>query len=162
MQSLGFTEMGSISMRCVPAVVWLLLTGSAVVFGESPDAHPNIIFILADDLGAHDPHCFGSTFHETPNIDALAARGVKFTQAYAASPLCSPTRSSILAGIYPARSGITTPSCHELRVNLEIFTLFVTFKSEDKLFLRRRASRWILAWFGIVSNNRDSNMKKSP
>ncbi|MGB8170141.1 MAG: sulfatase [Chthoniobacteraceae bacterium] len=80
---------------------------------------PNVLFILADDLGAHDPHCFGSTYHETPNIDALAARGVKFTQAYAASPLCSPTRSSILAGVYPARSGITTPSCHELRVNLE-------------------------------------------
>ena len=80
---------------------------------------PNILFILCDDLGAHDPHCFGSTYHETPNIDALAARGVKLTQAYAASPLCSPTRSSILAGVYPARSGITTPSCHEQRVNLE-------------------------------------------
>lgn len=82
-------------------------------------AKPNIVFILADDLGAHDPHCFGSSFHETPNIDKLAARGVKLTQAYAASPLCSPTRSSIMAGIYPARSGITTPSCHEMRVNLE-------------------------------------------
>ncbi len=84
-----------------------------------PPARPNVVFILCDDLGAHDVGCFGSTFHETPNIDRLAARGVKFTQAYAASPLCSPTRSSILAGIYPARSGITTPSCHELRVNLE-------------------------------------------
>ena len=88
-------------------------------FAADTQRKPNILFILADDLGAHDPHCFGSTYHETPNIDALAARGVKFTQAYAASPLCSPTRSSILAGVYPARSGITTPSCHELRVNLE-------------------------------------------
>ena len=80
---------------------------------------PNILFILADDLGAHDPHCFGSTYHETPNIDALASRGVKFTQAYAASPLCSPTRSSILAGVYPARSGITSPVCHLPQIQLE-------------------------------------------
>ena len=94
----------------------MLLSASTLLFAETK---PNIVFILADDLGAHDPHCFGSTFHETPNIDRLAARGVKMMQAYAASPLCSPTRSSILAGIYPARSGITTPSCHEVRVNLE-------------------------------------------
>ena len=80
---------------------------------------PNILFILADDLGAHDVGCFGSTYHETPNIDRLAARGVKFTQAYAASPLCSPTRSSILAGLYPARTGITAPVCHLPEVKLE-------------------------------------------
>lgn len=96
-----------------------LLIASAFALSAHAETKPNIVFILADDLGAHDPHCFGSTYHETPNIDLLAARGVKMTQAYAASPLCSPTRSSILAGIYPARSGITTPSCHEVRVNLE-------------------------------------------
>ena len=73
---------------------------------------PNVIFILADDLGAHDLGCFGSTFYETPNIDRLAKRGTRFTQAYAASPLCSPTRSSILVGQYPARIGITAPVCH--------------------------------------------------
>jgi arylsulfatase A-like enzyme len=80
---------------------------------------PNIVFILADDLGAHDPGCFGSTFHETPNIDRLATRGVRFTQAYAANPLCSPTRSSILTGLYPARTGITAPVCHLPQVQLE-------------------------------------------
>ncbi len=73
---------------------------------------PNVVFILADDLGAHDLGCFGSTFYETPNIDRLAKRGTRFTQAYAASPLCSPTRSSILVGQYPARTGITAPVCH--------------------------------------------------
>lgn len=98
-------------MRILPCILAL---GSSLYA-----AQPNVLFILADDLGAHDVGCFGSTFHETPNIDRLATRGVKLTQAYAASPLCSPTRSSILAGIYPARSGITTPSCHEMRVNLE-------------------------------------------
>lgn len=80
---------------------------------------PNVVFILADDLGAHDVGCFGSTFYETPNIDRLATRGVKFTQAYAANPLCSPTRSSILTGLYPARTGITAPACHMPQVQLE-------------------------------------------
>jgi len=83
---------------------------------------PNVIFILADDLGAHDLGCFGSTFLETPNIDRLATRGTRFTQAYAASPLCSPTRSSILVGQYPARTGITAPACHikEIYLNKEL------------------------------------------
>ena len=85
----------------------------------APPQQPNIVFILADDLGWRDVGCFGSTFHETPNIDRLATRGVKLTQAYAASPLCSPTRSSIMTGLYPARIGITTPSCHEPQVQLE-------------------------------------------
>ncbi|MFM8261814.1 MAG: sulfatase-like hydrolase/transferase [Pirellula sp.] len=73
---------------------------------------PNVILILADDLGAHDLGCFGSTYHQTPNIDRLASRGVRLTHAYSASPLCSPTRSSILVGQHPARTGITAPACH--------------------------------------------------
>ena len=100
----------------------LLATTAAVmalVSNIHAAARPNIVFILADDLGAHDVGCFGSTYHETPNIDRLAGRGMKFTQAYAASPLCSPTRSSILAGLYPARTGITAPSCHEPQIRLE-------------------------------------------
>ncbi len=83
------------------------------------NARPNVIFILCDDLGWRDVGCFGSTFHETPSIDRLASRGVRFTQAYAASPLCSPTRSSILTGLYPARIGITSPACHLPQVQLE-------------------------------------------
>jgi arylsulfatase A-like enzyme len=80
---------------------------------------PNVLFILADDLGAHDLGCFGSRFYETPNLDRLASRGTRFTQAYAASPLCSPTRSSILVGQYPARTGITVPACHVQQIQLE-------------------------------------------
>ncbi len=75
-------------------------------------ARPNVVFILADDLGWPDLGCYGSTFYETPHIDRLAQRGVRFTQAYAASPLCSPTRASILTGLHPARIGITLPNCH--------------------------------------------------
>jgi arylsulfatase A-like enzyme len=68
---------------------------------------PNIIFILVDDLGWSDLGCYGSEFHETPNIDRLAGDGMKFSDAYAACPVCSPTRASIMTGKYPARLGIT-------------------------------------------------------
>jgi uncharacterized sulfatase len=68
---------------------------------------PNIVFILIDDMGWPDVACYGHKFHETPNIDRLARQGMKFTDAYAACPVCSPTRASIMAGQYPARVGIT-------------------------------------------------------
>jgi len=68
---------------------------------------PNIVFILADDLGWADLGCYGSTFHETPNLDRLATDGARFTDAYAASPVCSPTRASLLSGKYPSTVGVT-------------------------------------------------------
>lgn len=68
---------------------------------------PNIVFILVDDMGWPDTGCYGNTFHETPNIDRLASQGMRFTDAYAACPVCSPTRASILSGQYPARVGVT-------------------------------------------------------
>lgn len=80
---------------------------------------PNIVLILADDLGGHDIGCYGSKFHKTPHLDALAKRGLKLSNAYSASPLCSPTRSSILTGLHPARIGITAPACHLPQVQLK-------------------------------------------
>jgi len=68
---------------------------------------PNFVFILMDDLGWMDVSCYGSKFYETPNIDRLASQGMKFTSAYAACPVCSPTRASILTGKYPARLQLT-------------------------------------------------------
>jgi arylsulfatase A len=70
-------------------------------------APPNVIFVLVDDLGWADLSCQGSKFYATPNIDRLAAQGVRFTQAYAAAAVCSPTRAAILTGRSPARTGIT-------------------------------------------------------
>ncbi len=74
------------------------------ITNTSEKTNPNIILILADDLGWSDLGYTGSTFYETPNIDALAASGMIFTDAYAASPVCSPTRSSIMTGKAPART----------------------------------------------------------
>ena len=68
---------------------------------------PNIVFMLVDDLGWGDFGCYGSTFHETPNIDALCREGMKFTQAYAGGPVCSPSRAAIMTGQSPARIHIT-------------------------------------------------------
>lgn len=68
---------------------------------------PNILFILIDDLGWSDLGCYGHPYQETPHIDRLAAEGLRFTDFYAASPVCSSTRASIESGQYPARTGIT-------------------------------------------------------
>ncbi len=68
---------------------------------------PSFVFFLIDDLGWRDLGCYGSTFYETPHIDRLAGEGMRFTNAYAACPVCSPTRASIMTGKYPARLGIT-------------------------------------------------------
>ena len=68
---------------------------------------PNILFILIDDMGWTDLSCCGSEYYETPNIDSLCAEGMRFTDGYAACPVCSPTRASLLTGKYPATVGIT-------------------------------------------------------
>lgn len=68
---------------------------------------PNFVFILMDDMGWVDLGCQGSSFYETPNLDKLREKGVRFTDAYASCPVCSPTRASIMTGRYPARVGVT-------------------------------------------------------
>jgi len=73
---------------------------------QAPDK-PNVVFILADDLGAADLGCTGSSFYRTPNIDRLAAFGLRFTRSYAACTVCSPTRAAFLTGKYPARLHLT-------------------------------------------------------
>lgn len=90
------------------------LAATAVCFqSKAQPEKMNIIFILADDLGWADCNLnVKSKLYQTPNLDRLAQRGVIFTNAHAASPLCSPTRASIMTGQTPARTGITAPNCH--------------------------------------------------
>jgi len=80
--------------------------GLVAALGATP-TRPNVVFILMDDLGWADVGCYGSEFHQTPNIDRLASQGMRFTDAYAACNCCSPTRASILTGKYPARLHLT-------------------------------------------------------
>ena len=99
-------------------MIAVICSFTVVADGEASQ-RPNIVFILADDLGWKDLGCYRSQYFQTPHLDRLAARGVRFTQAYAANPLCSPTRSSILTGLWPARTGITAPNCHLPQVVLD-------------------------------------------
>lgn len=80
----------------------LLLTFHGDIYAQTK-AHPNVIFFLVDDLGWTDLSSYGSDFYETPNLDRLVKSGIKFTQAYTASPVCSPTRASIMTGKYPSK-----------------------------------------------------------
>ncbi len=99
-------------MRLPLRLLPLLFFGmSALAQTPSPtnrnDALPNIIYILADDLGYFDLGCYGNPYNETPHLDSLARHGLRFTQAYSASPVCSPSRAAILTGRHPARYGLT-------------------------------------------------------
>src|SRR4051794_10098579 len=97
-------------IRCLAAILVYVLISNLVsnaTAAPSNDRRPNLIFILADDFGWRDLGCYGSTFYETPNLDRLAKEGMRFTDAYAACCVCSPTRASILTGKYPARLGLT-------------------------------------------------------
>ena len=84
-------------------ILWAAL--STVSWAQSEP--PNIVFILADDLGWSDLGVQGSTFYETPRLDQMADEGVRFLNAYASAPICSPTRAALLTGKHPARLGIT-------------------------------------------------------
>jgi len=86
--------------------VWIGL-GSARALAADAERPPNVILILADDLGWADLNCYGNRTYRTPNLDRLAGGGMRFTDAYAASSVCSPTRASIQSGKYPARLDLT-------------------------------------------------------
>ena len=81
--------------------------GGCMTAAKKKAARPNILIIHIDDLGWTDLSCFGSKYYETPNIDRLAKQGMKFTNAYAACAVCSPTRGSLMTGRYPVRLGVT-------------------------------------------------------
>lgn len=85
----------------------LLTLGLLSVLFTTAQKKPNIIFILADDLGYGELGCYGNTFNETPNLDRMAKEGMRFTQAYSAAPICSPARAGFITGQYPARVRIT-------------------------------------------------------
>ena len=87
-------------LRCI-ALGLFLIHATAGVAAERP---PNIVFILADDLGWSDTTPYGSTFYETPNIDKLASQGRRFTDAHSASAVCTPSRYTWLTGRYAGAS----------------------------------------------------------
>ncbi len=85
----------------------LLHPGALIANAGKNDPRPNFLFLLVDDLGWADLGCYGSTFHETPHLDRLAKEGLRFTDAYTAASICSPTRASLMTGKHPVRVNIT-------------------------------------------------------
>src|SRR5215469_5990414 len=83
-----------------------LASGAEPLLGESKTRPPNIVFIMADDLGYADVGCYGRPDLKTPNIDGLAARGVRFLQGYANSAVCSATRTALISGRYQDRLSV--------------------------------------------------------
>lgn len=94
-------------LRITNLSILLLAPLAALQAADVPKPKPNIILFLIDDLGWKDLGCQGSTFYQTPNIDRLASNGVRFTDAYSACAVCSPTRAAVLTGKYPARLLLT-------------------------------------------------------
>ncbi len=95
-----------------PSVILFFLTTLSLYYEPQLQAddearRPNFIVFLVDDLGWRDLGCFGSDFYETPNLDRFAAGAMKFTDAYAACTVCSPTRAAMMTGMYPARTRVT-------------------------------------------------------
>ncbi|MBI3696344.1 MAG: sulfatase-like hydrolase/transferase, partial [Acidobacteria bacterium] len=84
---------------------FLRITAGAATALRAADRPPNIVLIFADDLGYGDLGCYGGSIR-TPNLDRLAAEGVRFTHFYSANPLCSPSRASLMTGRYPTRVGV--------------------------------------------------------
>lgn len=88
----------------VTLIMFFVFLGASTVGAKRP---PNIVLLLADDLGWTGLRSFGSDFYETPNLDHLAGQGLKFTNAYSGCTVCSPTRASLMTGMYPARLRLT-------------------------------------------------------
>ena len=93
--------------RIGPVYAFCLCCLTAVATAAGPPL-PNIVFILCDDLGINDLYRYGRQDHRTPHLDRLATQGTRFTSAYCAQPICSPSRAAILTGKAPARLHLTT------------------------------------------------------
>jgi len=100
--------------RIFTLVIGALLTSSASAASSAAGSRPNIIIIFCDDLGWGDLGCYGHPTIRTPNLDRLAAQGLRFTSFYSTAEVCTPSRAALLTGRYPIRSGMA-PACRSWR-----------------------------------------------
>lgn len=160
--------------RSSPRSLWtrywiycLTVVGLAVGFGagiRSAQAdereRPNIVLILADDMGWTDAGCFGSDVYETPNIDRLAAAGIRFTNGYAACNVCSPTRAALMTGKYPARLHLTDyiPGGRDRGMRSPEWTKFLPLE-EVTIAEALGSAGYVCGHFGKWHLNRDKNYR---
>lgn len=133
------------------AITCLSIYGSSLIAAESANAirPPNIVFILADDLGWTDVGCFGTKYYETPNIDRLAQQGMKFTSAYTCGPNCAPTRASLMSGQYTPRHGILT--VNTLERGQDQYRKMIPPPNETKLPLDKKTIAQVLKSAGYAT-----------
>lgn len=160
------------NLRLLAAFLVLILGCCSGGLIAEESRKPNIILIVADDLGGHDLSCYGSKFHRTPNLDRLSTEGLQFTDAYSASPVCSPTRVSLMTGRHPARVGVTDwlpgrPNRPDQKLNrpeipmqlpLESVTIAEALKAEG--YTTWHIGKWHLggAGFGPLQQGFDVNI----
>ena len=144
--------------RC--GMVALSLVATSAVARGGTARRPNVVLILADDMGWTDAGCFGSDFYQTPHIDRLAAEGVKFTDSYAACHVCSPTRASIMTGKYPARLHLTSyiPGYRDGLLKSPPWTKFLPLK-EVTIAERLASKGYVCGHFGKWHLNKDKNYR---
>ena len=119
----------------------------ALSFSTKANRKPNVIIILTDDQGTIDAGCYGAKDLETPNIDLIAKRGIRFTQFYAAAPVCSPSRAGLLTGRYPINSGVpgnTTSVKGKPGMPSEQITIAEHFKSSG--YVTAHIGKWHLGY----------------
>ena len=106
------------SLALIATLALVLLSFKKVEKMEQPPTAPNVVIIFMDDMGYGDPECYGGRPYHTPNINALAAEGMRFTNFYAAQAVCSASRSALLTGCYPTRIGISGALDHRSKIAL--------------------------------------------
>jgi arylsulfatase A-like enzyme len=144
------------------------------------DARPNIVVIVADDLGYADLSCYGRKEYRTPALDRLAAEGVRFSQAYAAAPVCTPSRVGFMTGRYPARTAVglweplAGPAARDVGLSAELPTVASLLKKGG--YTTALVGKWHLGWrpehhpnrhgfdefFGILSGAADYTSHVAP
>ena len=142
------------------AAITTLLGSARVPSSAAAEAPPNIVFILADDLGWTDVGCYGSNLYRTPRIDHLATQGTRFTNSYAACNVCSPTRASIMTGKYPARLHLTDyiPGQDRGRLGVPPWTQQLRLK-EFTIAEALRTAGYVCGHFGKWHLNADKNYR---
>lgn len=122
----------NINSKAISLLIFIIIISSCISKNEIQDLKPNIVLIMADDLGYGDISCYGNTFINTPNLDQLAAEGIRFTDFHANGAVCSPTRAALMTGKYQQRTGvegvITAKNHREAGLNLNEITIAEEFK----------------------------------